>query len=107
MKILIDIPEGWLQPLRNINLISWDSEILSICYRDYKDSKKFKDLEFITLPDNATNGDMIKAMFPNTRIYESGLDHLSVEVRIGEYPAELTMNVSGKWWDSPYRKEQE
>ena len=88
---------------KTINALTFAIESIKV---DRAYDLAYEKVDFIEIPEGATNGDMIKAMFPNTRTYESGLDHLSVEVRIGEYPAELTMNVSGKWWDSPYRKER-
>lgn len=67
--------------------------------------KHMTPLDVIPIPKGATNGDIIKAIFPNVRTFESGLEHLSVEVRIGEYPSPLTMNVSGDWWNAPYKIE--
>ena len=65
-----------------------------------------KDLKrIVIIPKDVTNGDMMRIVYPNMRIYESGLEHLNVEVRTGEYPAKLTMNVSSDWWNSIYRKE--
>ena len=52
----------------------------------------------IPLPNNATNGDMIKIMFPHIRVNEYinsidvvGLDGMSV--------------FSKEWWYAPYKKE--
>lgn len=44
------------------------------------------------LPKNATNGDVIKAMFPNAGIYEHG-STISVN---NEY------NFNSTWWYSPW-----
>ena len=49
----------------------------------------------IIIPEGATNGDMIKAMFPN-------------EVGYGESTSCIyygTMRFDRDWWDSTYRKE--
>ena len=56
---------------------------------------------YIQIPDNATNGDVIKALFPNGYI------------KIGT--ATVTMNINGiallafplKWWNSPYKADKE
>jgi hypothetical protein len=45
------------------------------------------------LPDGATNGDMIKAMFPN--LANSNLELIDV-----------LLNTKS-WWNSPYKKEVE
>lgn len=58
----------------------------------------------IVIPDNATNGDMIKAMFPNVEIYTVVINEI-VDVEICEDRSELRCSVD--WWNSPYRKEQE
>lgn len=50
----------------------------------------------IKIPEEATNGDMIKALFPN-------------EVGYGESISCIyygTMRFLKAWWNSPYRKEQ-
>lgn len=54
--------------------------------------------------DNATNGDIIKALYPRTRDFATGLEYLGVEVRIGEFPSKLTMNVDSDWWNAQYQK---
>ena len=48
------------------------------------------------IPDNATNGDVIKAMFPNVNVYEhNGGATYSVN---NEY------NFNATWWNAPYQK---
>ena len=32
----------------------------------------------VVLPDNATNGDMIKAMFPNVQVVDAGIHRITV-----------------------------
>ena len=58
----------------------------------------------IPIFDNATNGDIIKTLYPRTRDFATGLEHLGVEVRIDEFPSKLTMNVDNDWWNAPYQK---
>lgn len=49
------------------------------------------------IPKNATNGDVIKAMFPNVGIYEHG-STISVN---NEY------NFNSTWWNAPWRVNDE
>lgn len=46
----------------------------------------------IPIPKGATNGDMIKAMFPDIALYEK--NHDAIEI-----------NFNGTWWNAPYRLE--
>lgn len=50
----------------------------------------------IPIPDNATNGDMIKAIFPN-------YDEIELTE---EYPSGKTY-FSSDWWNAPYKKGSE
>lgn len=54
----------------------------------------YEKVDFIEIPDNATNGDMIKAMFPN-------------EVGYGESTSCIyygTMRFDRDWWNSSYKR---
>lgn len=53
------------------------------------------------LPDNATNGDMIKAMFPNSEIYTDVINEI-VDVEICEDSSELRCSIG--WWNAPYKR---
>ena len=80
MKLIIDIPE--------------DVYKKTVFYREFKDLNDcvttIKALENGTpIPNNATNGDVIKAMFPDC-------DEIGVQY-------ELTKNCNG-WLDEPYQK---
>ncbi|QHJ73806.1 hypothetical protein [Butyrivibrio virus Ceridwen] len=61
----------------------------------------------IEIPDNATNGDMIKAMFPDamkSNYIESGLDMKDyVTIYVGDYE----MRVAYDWWSAPYKGKSE
>lgn len=46
---------------------------------------------------NATNGDVIKAMFPNISIYEHG----------STYSVNNEYNFNSTWWNKPYKAERE
>jgi hypothetical protein len=44
----------------------------------------YEKVDFIEIPEGATNGDILNKVFPN-----------------------LMIRIDSKWWNSPYRKEQE
>jgi hypothetical protein len=55
------------------------------------------------IPDNATNGDVIKAIFPNTEVddYDYGKDPV-----IDVYGIDDTEYITLRkdWWNAPYKK---
>jgi hypothetical protein len=62
----------------------------------------------ICIPENATNGDMIKTMFPkceqkehinNNGYFEMYFDN---DLKNADY-----MRVSKKWWNAPYKEAEE
>ena len=72
-------------------------EILNI-----QNTKEHKGLELMygyydvlaKLPDNATNGDMIKAMFPNEL-----LTSITGTLWLGD-----NMSFNKEWWNAPYQR---
>lgn len=75
---------------------------------EYIDKERFREVVHrIEIPKNATNGDMIKAMFPNceqkgnihNRYFEMYFDN---DLRNASY-----MTVNKEWWNAPYKKEVE
>lgn len=60
----------------------------------------------IIIPRNATNGDMIKAMFPDAQIdyhEESDLAYITVFPK----DCDTCQDYSYEWWDAPYKAESE
>ena len=57
------------------------------------------------IPDNATNGDVIKAMFPNARVYKC---ENFVEFWYSDWYSEAEngrhVKFRTSWWDTPYQK---
>ena len=53
-------------------------------------------------PDNATNGDVIKAMFPNTTVKDfcTGIKDVSIEPHHDQC-------FSESWWNAPYKGAEE
>ena len=59
----------------------------------------------LTIPDNPTNGDVIKAIFPDAKITEY-LDLVQVEIIVkGLNLVEIECDIN--WWNAPYRMENE
>lgn len=57
-------------------------------------------LDTIELPENPTNGDMIKAMFPNATI-EYWAEYSTYNV---EFPNDNDVkHFSYHWWNAPYK----
>lgn len=50
-------------------------------------------VQAIPIPDNTTNGDVIKAMFPNISVYEHG----------STYSVNNEYNFNSTWWNAPYK----
>lgn len=57
----------------------------------------------VTLPHNPTNGDTIKAMFPNI---ESRLDEKTGVILV-KWADETTKTFKANWWNAPFKKEVE
>ena len=56
----------------------------------------------LTIPDNPTNGDVIKAIFPDAKITEY-LDLVQVEIIVkGLNLVEIECDIN--WWNAPYKR---
>jgi hypothetical protein len=93
MKVIIDIPKFAYDEIVEMN----------------KKGKAFNLLEAVAIgtpiSDNATNGDMIKAMFPNGKEYDNDGD-VRYEIEI-DFDYSFCSYFDGVWWNSPYKKEVE
>ena len=58
----------------------------------------------IEIPDNATNGDVIKALFPKAEIHDWASEDAYIDIYGVDYEA---LTVCRKWWDAPYNAESE
>ena len=56
----------------------------------------------IEIPNGATNGDMIKAIFPSSEVREimDDLVHYTLDGYVGAY-------IPKDWWNAPYRIDEE
>ena len=64
----------------------------------------------IVIPENATNGDVIKAMFPNAKIslIRSQTEKTKVAVEWGFEPLPSYYNLFyEEWWNAPYKEVSE
>lgn len=93
MKVLVDIDDKLYKEVKNPNIESGYNS--NNCYDAI--------WKGIPIDDNATNGDMIKAMFPKaikSNYIESSIDFEDyVEIYLGDY----LMRVSYDWWNAPYK----
>ena len=60
-------------------------------------------VDAIPLLDNATNGDVIKALFSNIESIDAPLMKIYVMVYTKDHKC---MRFDSDWWNAPYRKEQ-
>jgi len=63
-------------------------------------------IQAIPIPDNATNGDMIKALFPNAKTWEVTRDDFQCTyISSKDICGIVALPLS--WWNAPYKKEVE
>lgn len=63
--------------------------------------------DVVEIPEGATNGDMVKAMFPNCEQKEHINNGYFEMYFDGDFGNASYMRVSKDWWDAPYKKEVE
>ena len=80
---------------------------LILCHAEGANIKKpievFREVNAIEIPNNATNGDVIKAIFPDAEIYDWGAEGDYVDICGLDYEG---ITVCRKWWNAPYRREE-
>lgn len=58
----------------------------------------------IPLPNGATNGDVIKALFPDIEIYDSKvMESIYTGIPFGEYIG-ANVDCMRDWWNAPYER---
>lgn len=70
-------------------------EIMSEIEKDIEPTPKM-----IAIPNNATNGDMIKAIFPSI---ESRLDE-KTGIMLVKWTDGTTKTFKASWWNAPYKE---
>jgi hypothetical protein len=63
--------------------------------------ESYPPLNLIEVPKGATNGDMIRIIFPKIEIYTDVINEI-VDVEICENSSELRSSVD--WWNAPYKR---
>jgi hypothetical protein len=119
MKVMIDVPtkefgvdiadkfQEFFQRLQaetehnlisNTNLVcgNYELETIEMFLNAFK--------EMVIIPEGATNGDMIKVMFPNAIIEINELGSM-VHVKYNNHTC--WVNYELEWWNTPYKKEAE
>lgn len=75
--------------------------VIKLSDETYKD---IKEEALVTFSDNPTNGDVIKALFPNSEAIFMLRNVLKTDIIKIENEAFL---VDENWWNAPYKKESE
>ena len=60
----------------------------------------------LTIPDNPTNGDMIKALFPNIKFNEKWKATRHFELQSEQGHIEITGIATSDWWNSPFEPQK-
>ena len=72
-------------------------------------AKRYEDCilrDMVEIPQNATNGDMIKAMFPNLQVVDVGIHR--IVVIFGDCHNMMYRNSYDEdWWNAPYKADKE
>lgn len=107
MKVLVEIPDEEFEQLGNYeNLTVRRAQLLAndIVAR-VRDGQPIKGA--IPIPDGATNGDMIKMLFPNLMVTVlSDAKPIPYVMVMGEN-YEFNNTYPLDWWNSPYKREVE
>ena len=82
---------------KTINALTFAIESIKV---DRAYDLAYEKVDFIEIPEGATNGDMMKNIFPQFEVFVMG-DNQQVTILCGE----MRMDFRKDWWNSPYRKE--
>jgi hypothetical protein len=63
-----------------------------------------RSIEAIPIFDDVTNGDMIKAMFPNFKFNEEWKATRRFELQSEQGHIEITGIATNDWWNAPYKE---
>lgn len=94
MKLIIDIPE--------MTLLNITSRELLLCSREDIEKLEFAINNGTPIPDNATNGDIMNAMFSNAKIVKTDKE---VFLYTGTRKKDEDIQIfDTEWWNATYRK---
>lgn len=60
----------------------------------------------IEIPDNATNGEVIKALFPDSELHKEP-DYISLTIKNGVEIVAYIEDRGASWWFAPYKENKE
>ena len=101
MQIVIDIPEEVKEAFDKAS-----KDDINFCFYDFNSliGKAIQNGTVLEpIPDNPTNGDMIKAIFPNIIIRES-VDTLHLKYPTVNSDPLFFVQISKKWWNASYER---
>ena len=108
MKVIIEIDEEAYKTIMNTSFVRDVDLTFKQSAKDIEQTNAIFSLidaldNGTPIPDNATNGDVIKAMFPNTEVddYDYGKDPVIDVYGIDDIEY-ITLRKA--WWNSPYQK---
>lgn len=94
MRILIDIPEEVYKQIIEFGFL--ENTHGRICYKAIKNGTP--------IPDNATNGEVIKAMFPDNVFAEDKWRDENGVTWHTDIISDNGMTFADFWWNAPYQK---
>lgn len=97
MKLVIDIQDDVYRVLKEDIYPIPDTERLALVFKTLV--KKGT-----PLPDHATNGDVIKALFPHISIEDNCQKYYSVDIEnLSKDKSFNTVGFRKDWWNAPYK----
>lgn len=97
MKVILDIDNNALEIILKEGIINSENKI----YNVWVASELMDALDnAVTLPDNATNGDAIKVIFPNVKVRycNNSSDFITYT-----FDGIVGNTVEKAWWNAPYK----
>ena len=90
MKLIIDIPEAIYKTAQKTNILEANIDMLAKTIRNGT-----------PIPDNATNGDVIKAFYPDAVV---GSNNLGKVIFLRPNATVVIEDRMSDWWNAPYQK---
>ena len=103
MKVILELNAKALEIIQKDGITDSDNKINNI----WAAGELFDAIDnAVTLPDNATNGDVIKAMFPDATVY-SYKDSFDMYSDVVVCPENSMLSADRDFWNAPYKGGQE
>ena len=100
MKLIIDIDESLLDGIK-----SDDFDFARRVVKNFQGTIASAIANGTPIPDNATNGDVIKAMFPNIDFTEMAITvHATTKVTSNGVKGSISYDFWKEWWNALYQK---